>query len=179
MKNKQSVALDPNSREQYPKQHGSRPCKTLFTQTPHCACFLPCLFLNTASAPWHLVFGPHNNFSGFIPWVSSLLTRSMAQYAGLASPEPALPSPGTHEQGFQPGRLGYLYVPSLLTGRLLHRCLSRGPYCNFPLQRAGHRRAMNHVGFLPRDSFKAGGGLLRIACLCPAKIPMLKSYPPA
>lgn len=37
---------------------------------------------------------------------------------------------------------------------------------------------MNHVGFLPRDFFKTGGGLLWIECLYPVKIPMLKSYPP-
>lgn len=36
---------------------------------------------------------------------------------------------------------------------------------------------MNHVGILPRDSFKAGGGLLWVESLCPDKIPMLKSYP--
>ena len=89
----------------------------------------------------------------------------------------SLPSPGRHEEEFHPSCIGCLYIPSLLTGRLLHRCLSQGPYCNFPLQKAGHRRVMNHVCFLPRDSFEAGGRQRRegLEHLCPFKIHMLKS----
>lgn len=53
----------------------------------------------------------------------------------------------THGEKLQPDCTGCLYIPFRLTGQLLHRCLSRGPYCSFPLQKGTRGIPLGLTGF--------------------------------
>lgn len=59
---------------------------------------------------------------------------------------PTLP-PGTQGDKLQPSCIDCLHIPFLLTGQLLHRCLSQGSYCSFPLQKATQETPLALTGF--------------------------------
>lgn len=81
-----------------------------------------------------------------------LVVLNNAMDSGIcASLDPTLsmlnPQPLHHGEKLQPGCTGCLYLPFRLTGQLLHRCLSQGPYCSFPLQKGTREFPLGLTGY--------------------------------